>query len=197
MQGVQQLWANVTTTGNQLYGSGGVTLTASSTLSGANIVFNGPLSGSGFALALIGNAEFDSTVALGSLNVSGSAVLAGPAVTTAGSQIYSGTVSVVNDSALTDSAGSILFSSLVQSSGGAHALTVAAPGTITFRGAVGVGGNPLASLTIGVPVKPRATLYSGPRLLQRLVRLIMKPCCSKGAQLSTVPRIKILCLALL
>jgi filamentous hemagglutinin family protein len=133
---------SITTTGAQSY-SGAVTLGGDETLTGSLIAFGGAIDGA-HALTIAGNASFAGAVgagtALTSLSVSGTSALNGPAIKTAGTQSYSGAVTLGADETLTGSG--IAFGGTVD---GAHALSIA--GNASFANAVGAG-TALASLSV-------------------------------------------------
>jgi hypothetical protein len=132
----------VTTTGAQTYNDN-VTLGANTALSATTTTFNGTVAGGGFNLGLTGNAVFgdattDTVTGLGTLAVSGTTTINTATVTSAGTQTYNGAVTLGADTTLTTTDSTVLFSSTVDSTGGARDLTVSAgTGAITFTGAVG------------------------------------------------------------
>jgi len=142
----------VTTTGTQTYNDN-VTLGASTALSATTATFNGTVAGSGNNLGVTGNAVFgdattDTVTGLGTLSVSGNTTINTDTITSAGTQTYTGAVTLGADTTLTTTDSAVLFSSTVNSTGGARDLTVnAGTAGITFTGAVG-GGAVLDAMTL-------------------------------------------------
>lgn len=171
----------VKTTGEQTY-SGAVLLGTDTTLTSANIDFGATVNGA-YALAVnsSGNKIFNGSIGLGtalmSLNVAanGNTYLNGGAVTTTGTQTYSGPVFLGADTTLTSSAGDIAFASMVNS------VLLASPVNLTANSAdditfYTVGGiNPLSDLAVdaggSIRLNGSAVIttgkqtYSGPVLL--------------------------------
>ncbi|WP_108123926.1 filamentous hemagglutinin N-terminal domain-containing protein [Saccharospirillum mangrovi] len=153
---------NVTTSGNQRY-DGAVTLNQDLTLettSNGNITFtsastvNGNGGGAKDSLTLSTgtgtvtlNGVMGNTDSLASLNVTSadsSVSIGSSAITTEGSQIYSGVVTLTDSAALTSNNGNITFSETVDGDDGTQSLTLStANGTAIFADAVA----DLASLT--------------------------------------------------
>ncbi len=143
---------SITTTGAQTY-SGAVTLGVDTklTTSGGLVKFV-QIVDSDFgtrALAIDGNAEFDSAVggsaALRSLLVTGTSAINGGAVMTTGVQTYGDAVTLGADTTLTSTGGLVIFTQTLDSDATARALTVA--GRAEFDSAVG-GTNTLASVAV-------------------------------------------------
>ncbi|HEX4111209.1 MAG TPA: hypothetical protein VH020_01620, partial [Stellaceae bacterium] len=107
------------------------TLSVANTLTGTTLTF-GSILNSGLALTVTGNGVFDGTVAVASLSVSGTSDLNGGAVTTSGTQTYTGAVTLSADDTLTGT--TMNFDSTI---GGSHALTLVGDGV--FGGAVNIG----------------------------------------------------------
>jgi hypothetical protein len=123
-----------------------VTLGADTTLTGSTTTTNGTLAGGTYGLTVTGNAVFgngtaDTLTGLSALSVSGTTAIYTNTITTAGTQTYTGAVSLANATVLTltttdslVSFGSTLSNSL------ARALTVSSgSGGVGFSGAVGLG----------------------------------------------------------
>ena len=128
--------AAISTTGAQTY-TGAVTLGANTTLTGA-VKFAGTLDG-GKTLAVTGNAEFDNAVGgttkLTSLGVSGTTLVKTAAITTTGTQAYTGAVTLGVGTTLTTTNSDVGFGSTVN---GTFGLTVAAgTGGIALAGQAG------------------------------------------------------------
>ena len=136
---------SVTTTGGgQTYASD-VTLASDTVLAdtgGGTVDFQGLLDG-GFNLTITGNAEFDGTVGgtpLASLSVSGTTAIDTTAISTTGTQTYTGAVTLGSDTTLTGSA--VSFDYTID---GTQALTV--DGAATFKADIGDTAH-LTSLTV-------------------------------------------------
>ncbi len=128
--------AAISTTGAQTY-TGAVTLGANTTLTGA-VKFAGTLDG-GKTLAVTGNAEFDNAVGgttkLTSLGVSGTTLVKTAAITTTGTQTYTGAVTLGVGTTITTTNSDVGFGSTVN---GTFGLTVAAgTGGIALAGQAG------------------------------------------------------------
>ncbi len=144
---------SITTTGTQGY-TGDVTLYGDTTLSGTTPTFGGAVTSSNssdLTLSFSGTTTIDGAKFLSIQNLTsnsgGTTNLTGT-LTTSGFQTYSDAVALTGAVVLGSTTNqAIAFGSTVQSSGGARALTVNTTGNTTFSGAVGGGGNPLASLT--------------------------------------------------
>jgi len=132
----------VTTTGAQTY-TGGVILGVDTHLVGSEVAFGSTVDGA-HSLSIIGDASFGGAVGglapLTSLSVSGSSALDGGAITTSGTQTYTGAVTLGADTSL--NASTLTFDGTID---GAHALSIT--GATTFDAAVG-GLSPLTSLSI-------------------------------------------------
>ena len=90
--------------------------------------------------AVFGDATTDTVTGLGTLSISGTTTINTDTITSAGTQTYTGAVTLGADTTLTTTDSAVLFSSTVDSTGGARDLTVAAgTGNITLTGAVGAG----------------------------------------------------------
>ncbi|MBU3608919.1 glycine-rich domain-containing protein, partial [Polynucleobacter nymphae] len=154
VSGTTSIAADITTTGTQLY-SGAVTLSGGDrTLTGTTITTNGITGGSN-GLTITGAGVFNGAVTgITNLSVSSTSTLAAN-VSTTGTQLYSGEVTIGGSlvtltSTGTGSNGNISFSSAVDGNAdNTQALTVVSSGTMTFGAAVGVA-HPLSALTTGV-----------------------------------------------
>jgi len=139
--------SGISTTGDQTYDST-VTLTADTTLAGANITLQG-VTGNAHSLTVNGSAvtTFAGTLSgLSSLttDASGTTTLGISSITTTGDQTFNDPVTLTGNTTLTSSAsGAITFASTVN---GAFTLAVNTSGATTFGGVVG-GGTALTSLT--------------------------------------------------
>ncbi len=148
----------VTTTGTQTY-AGAATLGANTTLTSTTagtIGFGSTLNSStatARSLTVSGNASFGGVVggthSLASLAVSGATAIDTTAITTSGTQTYTGAVTLGDNAALTGT--TVSFGSTVD---GANALTVS--GAASFGGVVGGNAN-LASLTVTGPAAINTT----------------------------------------
>ena len=141
----------ITTTGAQSYG-GAVTLGATSNLTGSTVQFSSTVDGStagGQGLTVTGDAVFDGSVGsatkLASLSVTGGTTdVDTGAITTAGTQSYSGDSSVSHNTTFTGT--TVTFGGTLNSgSTGAFSVTVA--GNAVFSGSVGAT-YPLSSLAV-------------------------------------------------
>ncbi|WP_262965172.1 filamentous hemagglutinin N-terminal domain-containing protein, partial [Methylobacter psychrophilus] len=141
----------ISTTGTQAY-SDNITLGANTTLSGSTITTHGTVAGGTHSLAIAGDAVFgdavtDIVTGLTTLAVSGTTLVNTNAVTSSGTQGYSGAVTLGADTTVSGSG--ITFTDIVKSDGINRSLAVNDSATTTFGGAVGSGtiGEKLASLT--------------------------------------------------
>ncbi len=93
------------TTGTQIYNDA-VTLTGDTTLTGTTVTFNDTVTGGTHALAIAGNAVFgnsagDTVTGVSTLSVSGTTGITGSAITTSGTQAYTGAVTLGGSTTLT------------------------------------------------------------------------------------------------
>ncbi|MDP3650048.1 MAG: filamentous hemagglutinin N-terminal domain-containing protein, partial [Rhodoferax sp.] len=140
---VQINGGSVTTSGAQTYNDA-LTLGDNTTLTASTMTSNGTLAGASHSLSIVGNAVFgndatDAVSNLTTLSVSGTTVINTSAITSTGTQSYTGAVNVGNDSTLTTTDSALVFASTVNSEATeANDLSVAAgTGSITFTGVVG------------------------------------------------------------
>ncbi|ASG25239.1 filamentous hemagglutinin N-terminal domain-containing protein [Nitrospirillum viridazoti] len=138
---------SVGTWGAQTY-SGATTLGANTTLTASSAGFGGTLDGAK-TLVITGDASFGGSVggttALASLSVGGASALNGGAVTTTGTQTYSGDITLGADTTLATTNNAVIVTGLVD---GAHALTISTgSGNVILGNAVG-GTTRLGALTI-------------------------------------------------
>ncbi|HQL32775.1 MAG TPA: hypothetical protein PK969_05930, partial [Treponemataceae bacterium] len=133
----------VMSTGTQSYGDAAgidtITLGANTTLTGSTVTFNAPIAAAAHTLAITGNAVFgdstgdDTATGLASLSVSGSASINTTAITSTGTQLWSGPLSIERSTTLT--AGGITAESTVN---GQNNLTLNASGPAAFEGEIGL-----------------------------------------------------------
>ncbi|MDE1149843.1 MAG: filamentous hemagglutinin N-terminal domain-containing protein [Azospirillaceae bacterium] len=147
ISGTASLTGTTTTAGTQTYG-GAVTLAGDTTLVGTTITLVSTVNG-GHVLVITGDAALEGTIggttALTSLSVSGASVLSGSAITTTGTQTYTGAVTLARSTgvtALNTTNSAVLFGGTVDGNGDAlsssDALTInAGTGNVTFSGIVG------------------------------------------------------------
>ncbi|HPX47923.1 MAG TPA: hypothetical protein PK408_06935, partial [Treponemataceae bacterium] len=138
----------VTSTGTQTYGdtdgTDTITLGADTALtaldSASTVTFNAPLVGQAHSLDISGNAVFgdatgdDTATGLAGLSVSGSAKINTTAITTTGTQLWSGPITLARSTTLT-SGGDLIASDTVD---GEFNLTLASAGVSTFSGEIGL-----------------------------------------------------------
>ncbi|MGQ0627050.1 MAG: two-partner secretion domain-containing protein, partial [Phycisphaerales bacterium] len=158
--GSTSIGANVTTTGDQLYG-GDVTLVGAAavrTLTGVNVIFGGALDAATTGqqgVSVVGDGIFGGdvggTMALGSLAVSGTAILNGNVTTSnagggTGNQTYSSALTLTQDTTFSSTGGTVAFGSTLNgTTAGQESATI--NGNATFAGAVG-GTTALESLSV-------------------------------------------------
>lgn len=133
----------VSTTALQSYNDP-VTLNANASLTATSVLFAATLSGAASTLLVTGNAEFDDTVSVASVSVSGTTVINGRRVTTTAvaGQHFGGAVTLLANIVFDAGSGGLVFDSTLN---GAVTVSAIAAGT-TFGGAVG-GTTPLLSLS--------------------------------------------------
>ena len=133
-------------------------------LSAANAVsaLTTDLAGDALNLGRIANAA-DGLTSLSA--AAASITLSGNLLATNGAQSYAAPVALANNVVLNaKAAGNVLFSSTIQSPGTQYNLSVNTGGNVTFGGALGGGGQPLAALTVsatGIAVNGGAVNTSG------------------------------------
>ncbi len=131
---------NITSSGTQLY-TGNVTLGANAVLTGPTVTFNGTVSGATtFSLnvtgdAVFGNGAADTVTGLTSLTVTGASTINTTNITSSGTQLYTGNVTLGTNATLTTTNSTITFGNTLAC--GAQYLTITAgTGEVQFNGNV-------------------------------------------------------------
>ncbi|MEI8320703.1 MAG: hypothetical protein WCG05_01675 [Alphaproteobacteria bacterium] len=137
--------SGITTSGYQTYGSP-MTLGTNLTLEGSTITLKA-ITGAGNNLTITGNSVLDGAFSVvGNFSVSGTTAL-NNSITTLGTQIYTGAMTLGADSTLTTTDHNITFGGAID---GAHALTLSTGvGALSFGGSAGTT-TPLISLDTGL-----------------------------------------------